>query len=847
MLQRLGSTHGNQHVQRVVAAMQGTATSASSASFSASPPSQTPSPSPVRSTSAAPLLQAKLSVNEPGDEYEREADQIADQVMRAQSVAPPAPPEDNGNKSAPATPYVAPISRLVQASGDVTGEVSPEVERNISSMRGGGQPLPREERTFFEERMGVDLDNVRIHDDSKAIQTSRDINAKAFTVGSNIAFNAGEYQPGTDSGRRLLAHELTHVVQQGAASTLQRKAAAAEGTCPICGKTGKGTCPGCGESFTPIDPIQRQVGSGSSRTTIQRFKIDKPEKFKLPEAAAPLAKKGLELGAVKPTSDLKATSEDPAASEAAVPAAIAEAPIKAPSESIAVEPLSLRPLAAPQPMPLAEKGKVLSEAPVAPAPAVAPPNVREKSAGSEMPAPAPAVLGTATPAPSPVAEPTALTPMSTTVPTEDVTAGSESPTLSRSVESIKTLEKDAIAPAPPALTDKGVELGDAWQSRTTGAGKRAASVDFRSLPLSEGWAAAQGTMAARESAPPTPILPAPATPKPIEVEAASEPLAAIELPPVQSEAPTTTELFKPTEKTVQAPDMSLEVAASAAPVVEASPPPAVAETAAAIQPATEAVPVEPTIETALVAAPMPEEAPVVADPIAEAAAAPPPMPEEAPAPADPIAEAAAAPEKTQLLEKATPHLNAAEMDSETVVAAAQAHMDTLTPSPTTSEKAAVSEAAVMPQALFDATIPQPKVAAVESTGTTPTPVDAGLEEEPTRPLVSSMGAMIKKGGASIAQNLRERVSSGLHIQRSMLPGVIQRDLLDELIPDWVNDLLDSFRGDAAAKEGEIQGEGSRTGGEIDGNSKSKGDEIQTEGETKRTELEGEQITKGAEL
>jgi hypothetical protein len=92
--------------------------------------------------------------------------------------------------------------------------VAPEIESKINSYEGGGAPLPETERQFFEPRLGVDLSKVRIHTDSNAADTSRAINAKAFTKGANISFAEGNYAPGTQEGRRLLGHELTHVVQQ---------------------------------------------------------------------------------------------------------------------------------------------------------------------------------------------------------------------------------------------------------------------------------------------------------------------------------------------------------------------------------------------------------------------------------------------------------------------------------------------------------------------------------------------------------------------------------------------------------------------------------------------------------
>jgi hypothetical protein len=85
---------------------------------------------------------------------------------------------------------------------------------DIHALNGGGSPLPDTTRAFFEPRFGADFSSVRVHTDSRAAQTASYINAKAFTVGQNIAFGPGRYSPHSDQGRHLLAHELTHVVQQ---------------------------------------------------------------------------------------------------------------------------------------------------------------------------------------------------------------------------------------------------------------------------------------------------------------------------------------------------------------------------------------------------------------------------------------------------------------------------------------------------------------------------------------------------------------------------------------------------------------------------------------------------------
>jgi Domain of unknown function (DUF4157) len=99
-----------------------------------------------------------------------------------------------------------------------TSQVSPSVAANIQSMNGGGKPLPWSARSFFEPRFGADFSGVRVHTDTRATETAKSINARAFTVGRNIAFGAGQYAPETHAGRRLLGHELTHTLQQGVAT-----------------------------------------------------------------------------------------------------------------------------------------------------------------------------------------------------------------------------------------------------------------------------------------------------------------------------------------------------------------------------------------------------------------------------------------------------------------------------------------------------------------------------------------------------------------------------------------------------------------------------------------------------
>ena len=88
-------------------------------------------------------------------------------------------------------------------------------ERAVSATRSGGQPLDAETRSFMEPRFGFDFSRVRIHADGEAAQAARSIHAHAYTIGEDVVFGSGRFSPRASDGRRLLAHELTHVVQQG--------------------------------------------------------------------------------------------------------------------------------------------------------------------------------------------------------------------------------------------------------------------------------------------------------------------------------------------------------------------------------------------------------------------------------------------------------------------------------------------------------------------------------------------------------------------------------------------------------------------------------------------------------
>ncbi|MBC2702900.1 MAG: DUF4157 domain-containing protein [ANME-2 cluster archaeon] len=176
-------------------------------------------------------LQAKLRIGQPGDVYEQEADRVADEVMRMPEpgVQRQVEPEEEEEEILQAKPLVDQITPLVQrqveeeeeemlqpkSREDITSEVSNDLDSQINAIKGGGRPLAESERAYFEPRFGADFSRVRVHTDTRATDSAQAVNARAYTVGQDVVFGTGQYVPETTSGQRLLAHELTHVIQQG--------------------------------------------------------------------------------------------------------------------------------------------------------------------------------------------------------------------------------------------------------------------------------------------------------------------------------------------------------------------------------------------------------------------------------------------------------------------------------------------------------------------------------------------------------------------------------------------------------------------------------------------------------
>ena len=161
---------------------------------------------PLRSAGAASnqanlrRLQAKLTIGPVDDPLEHEADATADRVMRMSDTTAPA-----GVTGAASTPQ--PKAASVPADGTAPASVS-------AALQTPGQPLATGLRDFFEPRFGADFSTVRVHHDAQAARSAQEIGATAYATGQDLVFAPGAYAPESQAGRQLIAHELTHVLQQ---------------------------------------------------------------------------------------------------------------------------------------------------------------------------------------------------------------------------------------------------------------------------------------------------------------------------------------------------------------------------------------------------------------------------------------------------------------------------------------------------------------------------------------------------------------------------------------------------------------------------------------------------------
>jgi hypothetical protein len=159
---------------------------------------RSPVVAPSTSGRESRLLQAKLSIGASHDPLEQEADRVADQVLAA--------PAHHAGSGAPPR-----IQRYARQTTEGTDTAPASVDRVLSS---SGRPLEPTLQQDMEQRFGHDFSRVRVHSGAAAEQSARDVDANAYTVGHDIVFGTGHFVPSTHEGRRLMAHELTHVVQQ---------------------------------------------------------------------------------------------------------------------------------------------------------------------------------------------------------------------------------------------------------------------------------------------------------------------------------------------------------------------------------------------------------------------------------------------------------------------------------------------------------------------------------------------------------------------------------------------------------------------------------------------------------
>lgn len=245
-------------------------------------------------------LQARMTVSQPGDPHEREAERVAEAVVRMTENPPTSGPPDReegfrpiqrmcteceeelGRQAIPveeeepdgkfaglqrqASPRGGEETGLDPATGEVR-RVTRRIEADIRDHEGGGRPLSEPVRTHMESRMGYDLGPVRIHTDARADRLARSVGAEAFTVGRNVVFGSGMYRPDTASGKRLLAHELTHVVQQtGAGGRLRRLPVRSESGDPTYGSVPLRE----GAELEQRPDSTSPSRTGSSRSVVQR-------------------------------------------------------------------------------------------------------------------------------------------------------------------------------------------------------------------------------------------------------------------------------------------------------------------------------------------------------------------------------------------------------------------------------------------------------------------------------------------------------------------------------------------------------------------------------------------------
>lgn len=169
------------------------------------------------------FIQGKLTIGSVDDPLEQEAESTADKVTRMTEnhfiQRKCVHCEEDEIKRSPSPSFVQ------MKGGGISGEVGNEIASQINASQGQGSGLSSPVRSFMETRFKADFSQVKIHTGERSVQLSRELNAKAFTVGNDIYFNEGQYKPQSEEGKHLIAHELTHTLQQNGTTknkTIQR-------------------------------------------------------------------------------------------------------------------------------------------------------------------------------------------------------------------------------------------------------------------------------------------------------------------------------------------------------------------------------------------------------------------------------------------------------------------------------------------------------------------------------------------------------------------------------------------------------------------------------------------------
>lgn len=172
----------------------------------------------VRSESHSKTIQPKLTIGQPNTPYEQEANRMADQVVKTRQSQPTQVQRKCAACEKDQIQRQATNDKVLRTKAAPGGPARPtaQIEKAIQQTRGKGSRLDDQTKSHMESQFGADFSLVNIHTGNTAIQLNRELNANAFTVGNDVYFDAGKYKPHTSQGQHLLAHELTHTLQQGA-------------------------------------------------------------------------------------------------------------------------------------------------------------------------------------------------------------------------------------------------------------------------------------------------------------------------------------------------------------------------------------------------------------------------------------------------------------------------------------------------------------------------------------------------------------------------------------------------------------------------------------------------------